>query len=438
MIFEDSFPLLMFPALFIALLSGYPVAFSLAGTAILFGLIGAQLELFHLTDFGFLPSRIWGIMNNFTLLAIPLFIFMGLVLQKAQIAEDLLSTFVKVFRNKRGSLAYSVIFVGALLAATTGIVGASVVTLAVLAFPSMMRHKYDESISLGTIAAVGTLGQIIPPSIVLIILGDLMMVDIGDLFLGALLPGLMLVLLYTLYIFSLTVLKPHLFPLPPEDLSSEHGARLGGILKNIAPPILLIILILGGILMGFASPTESAAAGGVGALLIASMRGRFNLKLIKNAAQETSLISGMVFMILIGAQLFAISFRGMYGDDVIMDFVKNSGWSQIEILIMINILLFGLGFFLDFLEICFIIIPILLPIIQHFEIDKLWVAIIFAINLQTSFLTPPFGFSLFYLRGSIPKGISTQSIYRGVLPFIIIQLIVLGMIAIFPSVVRWF
>jgi tripartite ATP-independent transporter DctM subunit len=438
MIFEDIFPLLMFPALFVALLSGYPVAFGLAGTAILFGLIGAQLELFHLSDFGFLPSRIWGIMNNFTLLAIPLFIFMGLVLQKAQIAEDLLSTFVKVFRNRRGSLAYSVIFVGALLAATTGIVGASVVTLAVLAFPSMMHHKYNQSISLGTIAAVGTLGQIIPPSIVLIILGDLMMVDIGDLFLGALLPGLMLVFLYTLYIFVLTLIKPRLFPLPSSDLLSEPCARLGDVLKNIAPPILLIILILGGILMGFASPTESAAAGGVGALLIATTRGRFNLKLLQTAAQETSLISGMVFMILIGAQLFAISFRGMYGDDVIMDFVKNSGYGQLEILVMINVLLFGLGFFLDFLEICFIIVPILLPIIQHLEIDKLWVAIIFAINLQTSFLTPPFGFSLFYLRGAIPKGISTQAIYQGVLPFIIIQLLVLGMIAMFPSLVRWF
>lgn len=431
----ELLPLFMFPTLLLFLLVGYPVAFTLSGVGLLFAGIGIYFDVFLIQDLGFLPMRIFGIMKNFTLLAVPLFIFMGIILEKSGIAEKLLESVSYILRNIKGSLYFSVILVGAVLAASTGIVGATVVTMGVLTLPTMLKNNYDKDLSLGVIAASGTLGQIIPPSIVLILLGDMMNVDIGDLFLGALVPGSLLVLLYFFYCYIRILKNPSLAP--DRNFTSTQKIDYITILKNTLPPLLLIILVLGSILLGFASPTESASLGALGAMVIAFLKGNLPYKTLFIAAKEASMLTAMVFTILIGAQLFGIVFRGLDGDSLLTNFILEHNINKNLLLIFLMALLFILGFFLDFMEICFIVIPIMLPIFTALEYDMLWLSILIAINLQTSFLTPPFGFALFYLKGVTPKEIKTTDIYKGVLPFIGIQVFVLILLTSFPILVTW-
>jgi tripartite ATP-independent transporter DctM subunit len=440
-------PFAMFAVLLVLLMLGFPVAFTLAGTAILFAAIGLALPdaPFHLDDFGFLPSRVFGIISNFTLMAVPLFIFMGMMLERSDLARELLETMEAVFNRIKGGLAISVVVVGALLAASTGIVGATVVTMSVLSLPTMLARGYDKRLATGTIAASGTLGQIIPPSIVLVLLGDIMNVDVGDLFIGAILPGLLLVLLYILYLGVRIATTPSLGP-------SAKAASLPGISRaavwkaagsSMLPPAILIVLVLGSILGGIASPTEAAACGAMGALLLTLVKGRLTFGVLKQVMEGTATTTAMVFTIFIGAQVFGIVFRGLHGDTQIENFVAGLAVHPHLILISVMALIFVLGFFLDFIEICFIVLPLVTPLLSGLELgmpvaDKtLWMAIMVAINLQTSFLTPPFGFALFYLKGVAPKEVRTEDIYRGIVPFTIIQLIVLGLIALFPKIVLW-
>jgi tripartite ATP-independent transporter DctM subunit len=435
---ESIFPFLMFFGLLLAISSGYPVALALSGTGIVFGAMGHLLGLFSFSDFEFLPSRIWGVMNNVTLAAVPLFVAMGFVLQRSRIAEEVLTTCMQLMARRRGALAYAVLLVGSVLAATTGIVGATVVTLAVLALPTMLENGYDRRISTGIIAASGTLGQVIPPSIVLILLGDLMGVDVGDLFMGALIPGLMLVVGYALYIAFLSRVAPEQLGRAHDSSKNTSTSKvLRDLLKSFVPPVLLMILVLGSILFGIATPTESAACGLAGALLIALIKRRLSAQDLWQIGRQTTFVTAMVFFVLIGAQFFAIVFRGSNGEEVILDLVRSQTLEPLAMLLMINLLLFVLGFFLDFLEICFIMIPILVPILTVMQVDKLWMAVIFALNLQTSFLTPPFGFSLFYLKGSAPKEVRTGDIYRGVVPFICIQVVVIILVASWKPLVLW-
>jgi tripartite ATP-independent transporter DctM subunit len=435
MTFIDYLPLLMFIVLLCLILLGFPVAFTLAGTAIIFGFIGQTLDIFHYSEFGFIPSRIWGIMSNITLMAVPLFVFMGLVLEKSGIANRLLDSASILMRGRKGSLAYAVILVGAILGASTGIVGATVVTMGVLALPSMLQKKYRADTSCGVIAASGTLGQIIPPSIILVLLGEVMSVDVGDLFLGALLPGLLLVALYALYVFFITALQPEAFP--KDEVAMDHAIDWVHIFYSFLAPMILMFLVLGSILFGIASPTEAAACGAVGATVMCWMMGKFSWTMLREVMNRTAIITSMVFMILIGAQFFGTVFRGLYGDDAIAHIIEvanlGSGWT----LFYIMLLMFILGFFLDFLEICFIVIPIVQPILVNLGYDTLWIAILIALNLQTSFLTPPFGFALFYLKGVVPAGVDTRMIYKGVIPFVALQLIAILVIALAPQIVTW-
>ena len=432
----DYQPLFMFVVLLGLICSGFPVAFTLMGTALIFGVIGHFTEYFYLSDFGFLPSRIWGIMNKITLTAVPLFIFMGITLEKAGIAEDLLLSTEKILKRIKGSLLFTVIIVGAVLAASTGIVGASVVTMGVLALPTLLKRGFSKELSCGTIAASGTLGQIIPPSIVLVLLGEMMQVDVGDLFTGALIPGLILVGLYmTLVAIYLFFGKKHFVEAPMEGDSEPLNAK--ELLSAIVPPVVLMVVVLGSILFGLASPTEAAACGAFMALVIAAVKKKLNKEVLKSVMQQTASITGMVFMLLIGAQFFGVVFRGLGGDDLINTLVLSNEMSQTSFLIFVMILIFILGFFLDFLEICFILIPMLMPIFMEYGVDKLWLAILIAINLQTSFLTPPFGFSLFYLKGVAPPEVKTSHIYRGIIPFVICQIVLIGLVSLFPSLVTW-
>lgn len=431
---EELIPLLMFPVLLIFLLSGYPVAFILSGTALLFAGLGHYLDIFYLDDLGFLPSRIFAIVSNFTLLAVPLFVFMGITLEKSGVAEQLLQTISYLLRRVRSSMTLAVIVVGALLAASTGIVGATVVTMGVLSLPTMLQSGYKKELACGTIAASGTLGQIIPPSIVLVLLGDMMNVDVGDLFAGAIFPGILLVGLYIAYVLGVSFL----------DKSSEDRiepalkpASTKEIFAALIPPLLLVTLVLGTILFGIASPTEAASCGAVGAIFIGFWKGKLNWKVCRNIGIETAQTTSMVFMILIGAQFFGVVFRGLSGDEVITDIIQNLQWGPYWVLLALMLILFVLGFFLDFLEICFIVIPIVLPIMTGLGFDPLWLAILIAVNLQTSFLTPPFGFALFYLKGVAPPEVSTMDIYRGVMPFVAIQIFALFILAVFPQIVLW-
>jgi tripartite ATP-independent transporter DctM subunit len=444
--------ILLFAGICIFLMSGYPVAFVLGGVSLLFAGVGVLTGSFDGTYLSALPNRIYGIMNNQTMLAVPLFVFMGVMLEKSRIADDLLESMTRLFGAKPGGLAISVCVVGALLAASTGIVGATVVTLGLLALPTMLRRGYDPAISTGTLAATGTLGQIIPPSIVLVLLGDVMSsafqqaqlklgifspktVSVGDLFMGALLPGLLLIVLYIVYLAIRAFLSPaKLPPLPKEELGEVHWGKLLGAL---VPPLLLIGLVLGSILMGFATPTEAAAIGAVGATLLALSKGMLNFAQLRSVCQATTEISAMVFLILIGASLFSLVFRGFGGEMVIEEVLHSLPGGVMGAFFVVMLVIFILGFILDYIEICFVVVPIVGPILLAMGLDPVWLGVMIALNLQTSFLTPPFGFSLFYLRSVTPVSVPTMTMYRGVIPFIAIQLSMLVIAYLWPGLITW-
>lgn len=426
----EVWALVMFAAAIAALMIGYPVAFTLGAVAMGFGLVALGVDFFTL-----LPLRIWGIVTNFTLLAVPLFVYMGVILEKSGLAEDLLETMAAVCGRLRGGLAFSVILVGALLAATTGVVGATVVTMGVIALPAMLKHGYSPSLATGTIATAGTLGQVVPPSIVLILLADVVGVPVGAMFMGAVVPGAILIASYIGYI----ALKAWLDPASAPQIEPATSDRaLGGrVMKSLLPPLVLIIAVLGSIFLGVASPTESAAIGGVGAMLLAAAHRRLSIDNVRQAGLQTMQLTSMVFIILIGATAFGLVFKGMGGDRLVHDIFTGLPGREWSFLLASQAVIFVLGFFLDFVEICFIVVPILAPIATALGLDLLWFAILIAVNLQTSFLTPPFGFSLFYLKAVAPASIRIQQIYRGVAPFVAMQLATLALIATFPGIVRW-
>jgi len=444
-------PLLLFIAVVTLLLAGFPVAFSLGGTALIFalgGLVGGGFESAFLSG---LPSRVFGIMTNETLVAVPLFVFMGITLERARIAEDLLETLSALFGSVRGGLGISVTLVGMLLAASTGIVGATVVTMGLLSLPTMLKRGYSPEISTGTICASGTLGQIIPPSIILVMLGDVISsayqqsqlalrnfspetVSVGDLFAGALIPGLLLVLLYVVYLVMVAIFRPRL--MPAHDTSGDP-VSLSRIVNALLPPLILIFGVLGSILGGFATPTEAAGVGATGALLIALQRRELSVRRLKEIMRGTLRISSMVFMILVGASVFSLVFRGYGGDDGVRAILHSLPGGVIGAMFVVMLVMFLLGFVLDFIEITFVVVPIVAPVLLTMGLDPVWLGIMIAINLQTSFLTPPFGFALFYLRGVAPPEVTTGQIYRGVVPFVSIQILALIILAIFPDLVTW-
>ena len=418
----------MFVVALFLLLIGIPVAFVFGGVALFFALFIPEigLEIFNL-----LPFRIFGIMSNSTLMAVPLFIAMGLVLEKSQMAEKLLLSMSRALRGVRGGLAISVVLVGALLAASTGIVSASVVMLSVIALPIMLNAGYNKGLAAGTVAASGTLGQIIPPSIILIILGDVMSVSVGELFMGAVLPGLLLVGLYIAYIIIISILKPSMAP------SSDEIEPIGivELLSSVAPPLLLMVAVLGSIFAGIASPTESAAFGVLGALMLSATNRTLDFKMVRYAMLETLKLSGMIFMILIGATAFSLVFNELGGTDMVLEFFSED-IGNVWVFIGVSMLaIFILGFFIDFIEISFIIVPILVPVMDAFGIDPIWFAVLIAMNLQASFLTPPFGLALFFLKGAAQKSITTMEIYKGIVPFILLQVLALGLVILFPDLV---
>jgi tripartite ATP-independent transporter DctM subunit len=426
----EVWALVMLAAAVALLLIGYPVAFTLGAVALLFGGIALGLDFFAL-----LPLRIWGVMANFTLIAVPLFVFMGIVLEKSGIAEELLETMARLFGRVRGGMGVSIVLVGALLAATTGVVGATVVTMAVIALPVMLRHGYKPELATGTIAASGTLGQIIPPSIILVLLGDVIGVPVGQLFMAAVTPGLVLIALFIIYVLVRAKLRPDDAPALPID--DNAGPLWPQVIKSLIPPLFLVFAVLGSIFFGVASPTESAAVGALGALLLAAIHKKLNLGNLREAMRSTTRMTSMVFMILIGATAFGLVFRGMGGDDLVHDLMTSLPGGVWGFLLVSMLVIFILGFFLDFIEITFIVVPILAPIAAFLGIDMLWFAVLIALNLQTSFLTPPFGFSLFYLKAAAPKEIRMPQIYRGILPFVGIQLLALLVVMLFPQVTLW-
>lgn len=438
--------IIMFFTALVMLLMGYPVAFTFAAVALFFAIIAGLVETnFSLIDgfgsavdmFDFMPFRIMSIMTNTILMAVPMFIFMGVILQKTGLAEKLLESMAKLFGEIRGGLAVSTVLVGSLLAASTGIVGASVVSMGVISLPIMLRHKYSPELACGTICASGTLGQIIPPSIVLIILGDVFQVPVGDLFKAAVGPGLLLVGLYIVYILIYSFIVKGAAPaIPASELGATNKkALILEALKNIVPPLTLIVLVLGSIFSGMATATESSAVGCVGAMVLGALYRKFSFSMVKEAAQESVKITAMVFAILIGATAFSMVFNYTGGEEVVEQFMLNlPGDGKWSFIVFTMFAIFILGFFIDFVEIAYIIVPILLPVSEILGISPLWFAILIAMNLQTSFLTPPFGFSLFYLKGVAPPEVQTTQIYKGVLPFIGIQLFVLMLIAVFPTV----
>ncbi|MEL6492544.1 MAG: TRAP transporter large permease subunit [Cyanobacteria bacterium J06621_3] len=430
------------PAMFagaLALLSlGYPVAFSLGGVAVLFGIIGIALGVFDPIFLSAMPSRIFGIMNNFTLLAIPYFIFMGAMLEKSGIAEDLLETMGSLFGRIRGGLAVAVVVVGALLAATTGVVAATVVTMGLISLPTMLRYGYNKDLASGVIAASGTLGQIIPPSIVLVVLADQLGISVGDLFLGSVIPGLMMAGAFVVHVLAIAFFRPDLAPALPANLIDIKGAALfSKIIKVMIPPLALILLVLGSIFFGIATPTEAGALGCLGAMVLAALKGQLKLEGLKEVCDRTLRTTSMVMFILIGSTAFSLVFRGLDGDAFIADALLNLPGGEISFLLVSMATIFLLGFFIDFFEIAFIVVPLFAPIAQTLGIDLVWYGVIIGANMQTSFLTPPFGFALFYLRGVAPKSITTGNIYRGVIPFIALQLLVLVAIIAFPPLVSW-
>ena len=444
--------LIMFLVVVLVLMTGYPVAFTLAGVSLAFALLGSLIGGFDATLMHALPSRIFGIMTNETLIAVPLFVFMGVTLERSQIAEHLLDTMSRLFGSLRGGLGFSVIIVGMLLAASTGIVGATVVTMGLLSLPTMLKRGYDPGLSSGIICASGTLGQIIPPSIILVLLGDVISsayqqaqldqgifspqtVSVSDLFAGALLPGLFLVAIYIVYVIAVAFVKPAYMPADESD-HAQSNLWIDSI-RALFPPIALIVAVLGSIIAGFATPTEAAAVGAVGALLLAGLNRRLDMACLRHVMQSTVRITCMVFAIFIGASIFSLVFRGYGGDDTVHAFLTQLPGGVFGAIASVMLLMFVLGFVLDFIEITFVVVPIVGPILLAMGIDPVWLGIMIAINLQTSFLTPPFGFALFYLRGVASKQVATGQIYRGVVPFVIIQLIMLGILARWPELATW-
>lgn len=443
-------PLLMFVVACGVLLMGYPVAFSLGGTALLFaagGIVAGSFEESLLTA---LPSRLYGVMTNQTLVAVPLFILMGILLEKSKVAEALLETMAEAFGRVRGGLGLSIIIVGMLLAASTGIVGATVVTMGVLSLPTMLRRRYEPSLAAGTICATGTLGQIIPPSIALVLLGDVLStayqeaqlqmgvfspktVSVGDLFAGALLPGLLLVLLYALFVVVVATVRPEHAP-PVEAHEGDRAPDLGRrIVKAILPAAILIVFVLGSILVGLATPTEGAGVGAIGALVLGFAGGKLSGAVLREALIDTARVTSMVFMILIGATAFSLVFRGYGGDEAVREVFEGSSLGRQGLFALTMLVIFLLGFILDFIEITFVVVPIVGPLLLRMGFDPVWLGVMLAVNLQTSFLTPPFGFSLFYLRGVAPPALKTSAIYRGVVPFVVLQIVVIAILFVFPE-----
>ena len=429
---------LMFLAVFVFIFLGYPVAFSLGGVALVFAAIGVLTGTFDFALLNAFPERIFGVMSNYVLLAVPFFIFMGTMLEKSKLAEDLLETIGLLFGRVRGGLALAVVFVGGLLAAATGVVGASVVAMGMISLPIMMRHRYSPELATGVISAAGTLGQIIPPSVVLVVLADQLGVSVGDLFVGSLLPGLLLVGMYALYVGGYAALFPQSAPpLPREELGIEGRRLWVRAVVVMLPPLFLILVVLGSIFLGIATPTEAGALGAVGAMLLALLNKRLNVETVRATSEETVRLTSMVLFLLIGSTMFALVFRGFFGDLWIHDLLTNLPGGVVGLLIAANLSIFILGFFIDFFEIAFILVPLLAPAAQALGIDLVWFGVMIAMNLQTSFLTPPFGFAIFYLRGVAPKEIRTTQMYRGVVPFIAIQLIGLGLLIAFPELVTF-
>ena len=427
---------LMFVAAFALIFCGYPVAFALGGTALAFAGIGVYFGFFDWALLFALPERVFGVMSNYVLLAVPFFIFMGTLLEKARLAEDLLSTIGKLFGARRGGLALAVVFVGALLAAATGVVGASVVAMGAISLPIMLRYNYSTELAVGVISASGTLGQIIPPSVVLVVLADQLGISVGDLFVGALIPGIMLAGLYATYVAALAFFRPEAAPaLPAEERDMPARELARQVVLVMVPPLVLILLVLGSIFTGVATPTEAGALGAVGAMALALVHRRLDLEALKATMDETTKLTSMVVFLLIGSTAFALVFRGLNGDLWIEDLLTGLPGGKIGLLVVANLAIFILGFFIDFFEIAFIVIPLLAPAAQILGIDLVWFGVMIGMNLQTSFLTPPFGFALFYLRGVAPPEVETSQIYRGALPFIGIQLLGLLLIIIFPGLV---
>ena len=419
----------MFFVALVMLLLGFPVAFTFGGIALIFGVFAEGFDMF-----AFMPFRIQSYMENTVMMAVPLFVFMGIVLQKTRLAEQLLEAMGKLFGGVRGGLAISTILVGALLAASTGVVGASVVAMGLISLPVMLKYKYNKSLACGTICASGTLGQIIPPSIILIILGDVLGIPVGDLFHAALFPGMILIGCYIVYILILTFLKPDMAPAMPQDLGDETRAQqVISALKAIIPPLALVLIVLGSIFTGIATPTESSALGGMGAIVLALLYRQFSWKMLYDSGLETIKVTAMVFAILMGATAFSMAFSYTGGDAIVEEVLLNLPGEKWGFIILAMIAILILGFFIDFVEIAFIIVPILAPVAEALGINMVWFAILIAMNLQTSFLTPPFGFSLFYLKGVAPSSIRTVDIYKGVMPFILIQILVLISIMVFPE-----
>ncbi len=468
---ETLMPLLLFISVCIVLLFGYPVALSLGGTALLFALIGLFTDTFDPIFLQALPNRIFGIMTNQTLVAVPLFVFMGVMLERSKVAEELLGAMADLFGSLRGGLGISVVLVGMLLAASTGIVGATVVTMGLLSLPIMLKRGYHPSIATGIICASGTLGQIIPPSIILILLGDVLSaayqqaqlnmgifspetLSVGDLFVGALIPGLILVAAYIIYLIIVGLSSEKLIPKVVKATASNDHLQNESILlrslKALIPPLLLIVAVLGSILTGAATPTEAAAVGAVGALLLAVFKKQLNLPVLKDVMYSTTQVTSMIFFIFIGAAIFSLTFRGFGGDEIIEEFLigiaenNTDNWLLQALpdgafgpLLIVMLVMFLLGFILDFIEITFVVVPIIAPVLLTLGVDPIWLGIMIAINLQTSFLTPPFGFALFYLRGVAPPSVKTVDIYKGVFPFILIQVAMMFALAYWPQLATW-
>jgi len=427
---------LMFGVVLVLIFSGYPVAFSLGGTSLIFAAIAISMDILDWHFLLAMPERIFGFMSNYTLLAVPFFIFMGTMLEKSRLAEDLLKTIGGLFGPVRGGLALAVVLVGTLLAAATGVIGASVVAMGMISLPVMLRYGYSIRLATGIIASAGTLGQIIPPSIVLVVLGDQLGVSVGDLFIGALVPGLMLAGFYAVYIMLVAWLNPAAAPaLPREEQLSVSWATWGKVIKVLIPPLFLILLVLGSIFFGVATATEAGAIGAVGAMILAALNRRLSVANIRETSEGTLRLTSMIMMLLIGSAAFSLVFRGLNGDIWVEDMMTNLPGGKIGFLIIANLVIFTLGFFIDFFEIAFIILPLLVPAARILGIDLIWFGVMIGVNLQTSFLTPPFGFALFYLRGVAPLSVKTTDIYRGVIPFIIIQLIMLTLLICFPQLV---
>jgi len=452
---EIALPFILFAVICLVLMMGYPVALSLAGVSLIFAGVGSVTGVFDSAFIALIPNRIYGILVNQNLYAVPLFVFMGAMLEKSKIAEDLLSNMAIVFRGVPGGLGLSVVLVGMLLAASTGIVGATVVTMGILSLPTMIKAGYKPSLAAGTLCATGTLGQIIPPSICLVLLGEVMsnayqqaqlnsgnfapdFISIGDLFAGAIVPGFLLVLSYALYIFVTAIVKPADAPVTEKVVDEkQNGSIVLALIKGLLPPVFLMVAVLGSILSGLATPTEAASVGAFGAIFLTLIRGGLTLKVLHEVSIETMRVTSMVYLILVGASIFSSVFRGFGGDELVESLLLNLPGGVFTAMLAVMILIFLLGFILDFIEITFMIVPLVGPILLGMGLDPIWLGIMIAINLQTSFLTPPFGFSLFYLRSVAPPEIKTSDIYRGAVPFVILQLFLLCVLALQPGIVTW-